>query len=588
MFGNDFWHTNNYEHPSYGPWNALADIAGAYMQRKNTADAEKYAAEYNPMTQEEIAAQQEQANQPQGLLQATQNYGTGSGDNIAQAIGNYQADQNAYKTGIIAPKQSGNSILAAMQNYKPQEIVDTPVLENQTIAQPTNNTAQPDTSQPQTAQPDTQAIEQAQQGLNPADRLPPPQQEQAQPTQPISPADNRINDALNNQYQQYSTDQQTQAQAAQDTAKQKEYDDFAAAKAANPEWYVGDTYVGTDENAKKAALQKQAVETQQKQQQAYKDAYQGFNDRAKTYDGYKSQIVNMKMKAMSEVTRKFGVDAASKVEPMIDEAIKNKIGTLTDDLDNQNRAALQPFLTAPDLNTQAGQQRALWALREYQIANKRLGLQDVDIPDLAKMIDSGNIAISAKDLGGQVQFFAVNKNGSLFDDGTAIKPILSAPKSMTPDTQGRIAESRYEHDSPSGNAKLQSATTLKTTAMREAGANARTTYQVDHRGNGGGTGVSSSQIAAAKAIASNPASTPEQVAQAQQILNAAAGIGGEGSSNSNYDPDNYNDALSHYTKELAYLSSKGYTKGQIIAGAKKYGDFADDLVNNTDWKSWGY
>ena len=45
-------------------------------------------------------------------------------------------------------------------------------------------------------------------------------------------------------------------------AQQKQYDDFAAAKKANPEWYVGDTYVGTDDKAKAQA------QAQQAQQQA--------------------------------------------------------------------------------------------------------------------------------------------------------------------------------------------------------------------------------------------------------------------------------------------------------------------------------
>lgn len=510
----------------YGPMNALADILGAYWTKKNTEGAMDYASNFNPM---QDSSQQQQPNQ--SIIQAAQNYDQNAANPLDKAIAQGVNGNATAPMGQITGNTSGltGNLLQAMQKY----------------GQSTGG--------------------------------------------PTPPAD-AFSNGVDQQQQQYDQQQAVVQKAAQ----QKQYDDFAAAKAANPEWYVGDTYVGTDQNAKQAAIQKQ-------QQQQIDTANQAFQDRRNTYNQYKSQVVAMKAKAMKDLISKYGVSAAKQVEPMIDSAIQGKMSSMADQIDEQNRQWLAPYIMGDQVNTPQGLQRALWATQEYNNTAKQMGLAGVDIPTVGKMLDAGNVAITSKDLGNGVAFYAVPKSGGTFDDGSYIKPILESPKGISPDTAAGLQERKYEHDTASGNAKLQSATQIRTTQMNNDSANYRTGLTANSQQN-------NQQMQAAKAIVSqhqawlknNPGANDSDdpnwgtVQQAAQVLTGAAGIGGgnssgNSSSGTGYDLDNYNDAVKSATDDLALGSSKGYSKAQMMAGfKKKFGAFADDLINNTDWNAWGF
>ena len=117
---------------------------------------------------------------------------------------------------------------------------------------------------------------------------------------------------------------------------------------------------------------------------------------------------------------------------MIDDAIGSKLGEMADSEDNQNRQALGRYLMSNNVNTQQGMQKALWAAEEYNHAAKQMGRQGIDTAMLGKMLDAGKVSITAKDVGGSVNFYAVPKDGGQFNDGSFMKPILTQNKTLSP------------------------------------------------------------------------------------------------------------------------------------------------------------
>ena len=139
-----------------------------------------------------------------------------------------------------------------------------------------------------------------------------------------------------------------------------------------------------------------------------------------------------KARAMKELVGKYGIEAAKQVEPMIDDAIGSKLGEMADSEDNQNRQELGRYLMSNNVNTQQGMQKALWAAEEYNHAAKQMGRQGIDTAMLGKMLDAGKVSITAKDVGGSVNFYAVPKDGGQFNDGSFMKPILTQNKTLSP------------------------------------------------------------------------------------------------------------------------------------------------------------
>lgn len=489
----------------YGPMNALADILGAYMHKKNTEGAMNYASDPANFITDPNQQQQQSIEQQPSFLQAAQNYGK-TGNTIDTAI-NQNATPNFQITGNTSGGLNG-SILNAAQNYGKTSIDN--------VAQPAGNIA------------------------------------------------------INNAFDQQRQDYDQQQAAAQKAAQQKQYDDFAAAKAANPEWYVGNTYVGNDQKARQAALQQQQIKQ-------FNDSNQAFQDRRKSFNDFSSQIPTMKANALKYVIKKYGAEAAKQVEPMIDSAIKSRLSSMSDDIDEQNRQWLMPFLTSSNINTPQGMRQALWATTEYNNMSKRMGLSGMDTAMLGKMLSAGDVAITSKDLGNGVQFYAVPKNGGTFDDGSYIKPILGAKKGLSPDTEANLNERHFEHVTPSGNAELSSATQLKTTKMNIDGANYRAGLAAS-RGN-------SQQLQAARALVSQhqagmnaarwakDSDDPNwgQVQQANKIIANAAGINSDNSSSS--------DPMGQWINQKI---SEGYTQQQIINHFHSKGIYRyDSWVPNT-------
>ncbi|MGL5271356.1 MAG: hypothetical protein ACRC7I_12715 [Selenomonadaceae bacterium] len=371
---------------------------------------------------------------------------------------------------------------------------------------------------------------------------------------------------------------------------QSDYDAFAAAKAANPEWYVGDTYVGSDPAAKAAAqakTQQPAAQGQYDFSNPMQQEY-GFQDdkpmQQLSYQEQKAKINQFATSTMKNIVSKYGYETAQKVFPMIQQAMQDKLSGASDAIDYQNRRALMPYLFG-DLSTPQAKQKALWAMQEYNNAAKRMGRDGVDTSLMAQMLAANDVSITSKDLGGKVQYYVAPKNGGAFSDGSYIKPIFADAKSVSPDTNASIDEKRYEHDNPSANAQLQAKTSLQVAQMRGSG------------GNGG----NASRITAAKGIITafnSWVSSHKQALEAgemkesdypnynnyqraMQMLSQAAGIdsadatgsAGTGGDHSNPTGDNIADWINE-----AY--NRGYTKDQIQASLRQkgYGDSYDSYL----------
>jgi hypothetical protein len=404
--------------------NALADILGAYMQKKNLEGAMDYADNYQKNLDDQTAQkyiqnpvqpEQNGTNAMNGAIRDMTNSGQlvntdWLGKNKVQA----SSDPGTAALQNYVPTSGG--VLAAAQNYFPK---DTAVGVANSLGD----------NVPAGTQQAAQTAQQPAQG-----------QSILQMMQGFSDRNNPNNPPV------MSPDEKA--------AQQKQYDDFAAAKKANPEWYVGDTYVGTDDKAKAQAQAQQAQQAQVKAQQDQQKAaifsqgnnpengrfssgmeQYGFTGQKTAPLSYQKAAANKnqyKARAMKELVGKYGIEAAKQVEPMIDDAIGSKLGEMADSEDNQNRLALGRYLMSNNVNTQQGMQKALWAAEEYNHAAKQMGRQGIDTAMLGKMLDAGKVSITAKDVGGSVNFYAVPKDGGQFNDGSFMKPILAQNKTLSP------------------------------------------------------------------------------------------------------------------------------------------------------------
>ena len=387
----------------YGPWNALADITSAYMQKKNMDDAYAAAANFSDDTDKQL--------QPK----------------VAQVIPTTQTGQ-----GLVD---------AARKQLQPTAL---------------NNVAD---------------------GV-----------QQMAPT--MSQLDGAGSSGFLTAAKQFASANPALPQNQGPDHTQADYNAFAAAKAANPEWYVGDTYVGSDPAAKAAAQAKPQQQPATQGQYDFSNPMQqeyGFQDdkpmQQLSYQDQKAKINQFATSTMKNIVSKYGYETAQKVFPMIQQAMQDKMAGASDAIDYQNRRALMPYLFG-NLSTPQAKQKALWAMQEYNNAAKRMGRDGVDTSLMAQMLAANDVSITSKDLGGKVQYYAAPKNGGAFSDGSYIKPIFADAKSVTPDTNASLGEKRYEFDNPSANAKLQAQTSLQVAQMRGSG----------------GRGGNSSQLTAAKGI----------------------------------------------------------------------------------------
>ena len=103
--------------------------------------------------------------------------------------------------------------------------------------------------------------------------------------------------------------------------------------------------------------------------------------------------------------------------------------------------------------------QALWATVEYNKAAKEMGKPTIDTAMLGKMLDAGKVSITAKDIGGSINFYAVPKDGGTFNDGSYIKPILTQGKTLSP---GQIVSAKQKEMQMAETARHNQATEANT------------------------------------------------------------------------------------------------------------------------------
>ncbi len=449
--------------------NALADILGAYMKKQRMIGAMDYASNYQKNLDDQTAQKY-----IQNPVQPEQN-GTNAMNGAIRDMTNSGQLVNTDWLGKNKVQASSDPGTAALQNYVPTSGVLAAAqsyLPKDTAAGVAN-------------------------GLG--DNFPAGTQQTAQTAQQPAQQGQSILQMMQDFAARNNPNNPTPAQQA---ALQEKNADFAAAKAANPQWYEGNYYVGDDAAARQQAKISQAQQAQQKAaifsqgdnpengrfssgMEQY--GFTGQKTAPLSYQEVAAKKNQYKALAMKELVGKYGIEAAKQVEPMIDDAIGSKLGEMADLEDNQNRLALGRYLMSNNVNTQQGMQKALWAAEEYNHAAKQMGRQGIDTAMLGKMLDAGKVSITAKDVGGSVNFYAVPKDGGQFNDGSFMKPILTQNKTLSPgDTvnanlkQAQMQETARHNQATEANTRRGQDMTAATARARAASGGGSTSFKAKY------------------------------------------------------------------------------------------------------------
>ena len=254
--------------------------------------------------------------------------------------------------------------------------------------------------------------------------------------------------------------QEAQVQADKSN-QQQQYNDFATAKAANPEWYIGDTYVGNDQQAKAMAQQQQQEAARQGRNELLQGnnsssgkfssgmeqyGFTGKKTQPLSYDAYLAKTKQLKATTMRDMVRKYGIDSAKQVESMIDSAISDKNAAYGAQIDATNRKALGQYLLSNDIDTMEGRRKAMWAAIQYNNDAQKMGRATIDTGMLDKILSAGNLNIKAQDEGGSVVYYAEPKEAARFNNGSVIIPILSANKTLSPSEEmnGKLNQQKFD------------------------------------------------------------------------------------------------------------------------------------------------
>ena len=479
------------QQPSYGPWNALADMLGAYWKKQSLDGALKYA--------ENVGDQVDKATAPKMVQNPVQpeQYGTQAQQKAIQHLQTTGQMPNPDWLGQNA-QQPVDAATRAFMNYVPpagqQSLIDAAQQKSTVAATPASQQSLIAAAQQQ-ATPSADAVASELAGAQPVAASQPTPAQQSTTAQPAAPATQPAQPkSIMQMLQDFSArDNPNNPTPQQQAVQQQKNAEFAAAKAANPQWYEGNYYVGDDVAARQQAKISQAQQAQQKAailsqgnnpengrfssgMEQY--GFTGQKEAPMSYDQHKAAANKVKIQAMRSIISKYGADAAKQAEPLIDAAIADKNTEYADKLDNQNRQELGRYLLNGDINSQKGMQIALWGAEEYNHRAKEMGKPTVDTATLSKMLDSGKVSITAKDVGGSINFYAVPKNGGTFGNDKNgnpiyIRPIMSQGKSMAPKDKASIAISQAKLAEQQRHNVAQESLTARGQNMRAAYASSR-------------------------------------------------------------------------------------------------------------------
>jgi hypothetical protein len=264
----------------------------------------------------------------------------------------------------------------------------------------------------------------------------------------------------------------SQAPQSSEAYANKSMDQFQFQKnqKEHPEWFVGDRYVGdklTGDKAKDDKVRQDAAllnqqTAQEKAQlvgpgQSYKlksgmEKYGATGELEKplSYDEYTQKLKDMKIHAMRELVGKYGVEAAGKVEKMIDDTINTKVGSYGDQLlagqmGNINRVLVQQDAngnyTRANMAQPANKAAFLSAVQNYNIAAQRMGKPQYDTQVMAKMMTIDDVKNVSIDSGGAINIVSMSPDGT-----TKTQQVI--PKTLS-------AKDKLNHDDKVADRKLK-------------------------------------------------------------------------------------------------------------------------------------
>ena len=218
---------------------------------------------------------------------------------------------------------------------------------------------------------------------------------------------------------------------------------FRQNKQEHPEQFVGNTYVGTDENAKKQAIAKQAQEQQERAAFMQREAQRNA-PRYLSYQEVRDKAQQMKADALLRISKKYGMDAAKQAEPMIETAINNRLNDYGGAQLTAKRAQIDDMVQrlGDNINTPQGTYSILRTAQEYNIMAKQMGQPVFDTALLGQYLKSGETTLVKSNAGGTINWYVTKKNGTRFDDGSYVKPVMREAVSMKP---GEAANLKFKY-----------------------------------------------------------------------------------------------------------------------------------------------
>lgn len=207
---------------------------------------------------------------------------------------------------------------------------------------------------------------------------------------------------------------------------QAQYDEFAKNQKEHPEWFAGNTYTGGDEKARvKANLdyaQGKAVADNAYSARTgrFKSGLEQYGytgrTRAASWQEVKDRAADLKSKAMQMAYKRYGIRGAQMAEPMIDQAIQDRLQAFSGATLQQARAPIDSFIAqhTDDLNDPKTYFQLGRMMTDYNIAAKQMGQPVFDTSLVTQLQKMGEVSVTKSNQGGYTSYIAVKKNGGSF------------------------------------------------------------------------------------------------------------------------------------------------------------------------------
>ncbi len=376
----------------YGPWNALADILGAYIQKRSIDGAMKEASNFEQQAQQAQYAQNAQNTNTTPTVQTPM--GQKVREDAMERMRRSGVMPNTDWLGVNGPKKLNFGPDAAFEN-------------NGGL-------------------------------LGSAGQYSPLQMQQ------------RF--AANNNPLVTTQESHAAQQAKYDAfaKQQKEHPEWFAGNT-----YIADKLNGDkahDDAIRQQALAKEREEAAFKESIPHNDPYKLENPLAKygnttgeqkplSYDEYSQKLKQMRREAMAKMVRKYGIDAAGKAEKLIDEAVNDKLSSYGDrvlagSMKQVNSTLMgttkDGHVVRADMSIPANKLRFLSAVQNYNIAAQRMGKPGYDMNIAKEIMSTDNVKTTAMDNGGNLIVYGTKANGGRFDDGSSLQQIAVIPKTLSP------------------------------------------------------------------------------------------------------------------------------------------------------------